>query len=47
MSEPPEGVSLAYKDNDGDQIYYSNVKDSNIVVIKDSAISVCSLNMRK
>ena len=32
-------------DNDGDQIYDFNVKDSNIAVIKDSAISVCSLNM--
>ena len=33
-------------DNDGDQIYDFNVKDSKIAVIKDSAISVCSLNMR-
>ena len=49
-------VSLAYSlmanplnyntDNDGDQIYDINVKDSNVAVIKDSAISVCSLNMR-
>ena len=35
-----------YTDNDGDQIYDFNVKDSNVAVIKDSAISVCSLNMR-
>ena len=33
-------------DNDGDQIYDFNVKNSNIAVIKDSAISVCSLNVR-
>ena len=49
-------VSLAYSrmanplnyntDNDGDQTYDLNVKNSNIVLIKDSAISVCSLNMR-
>ena len=33
-------------DNDGDQIYDFNVKNNNIAVIKDSAMSVCSLNMR-
>ena len=33
-------------DNDGDQICDINVKNSSTVVIKDSAISVCSLNMR-
>ena len=33
-------------DNDGDQIYDFNVKNSNITVIKDSAISVCALNMQ-
>ena len=33
-------------DNDCDQIYDFDVKNSNIAVIKDSAISVCSLNMR-
>ena len=33
-------------DNDRDQIYDFNVKNSNIAVIKDSAISLCSLNMR-
>ena len=29
-----------------DQIYDFNVKNSNIAVIKDSSIRVCSLNMR-
>ena len=33
-------------DNEGDLVCDINVKNSNIVKIKDSAISVCSLNMR-
>ena len=32
-------------DNEGDLVCDINVKNSNIVKIKDSAISVCSLNM--
>ena len=33
-------------DNEGDLVCDINVKNSNIVKIKDSAISICSLNMR-
>ena len=33
-------------DNDGDLVCDINVKNSSTVKIKDSAISVCSLNMR-
>ena len=33
-------------DNEGDLIYDTNVKKCNNGKIKDSAISICSLNMR-